>query len=297
MASSAVIFMKADVASRFLVVEHSPDSSVNEVLARFGSCASSQTIKTLDEWHECKMSSKVALVHNATSSTVALMYRQTTSKASKLLNAHPMLKLMNKVGGREDPLAAGQAVMIPPSEIAMVHLPDNQEENRELVFRQPNSDQDIGECKLSSSSIVSFVSVESGLRVCNQKPAAGERYAPVSSLAIVNESLDAASIKIANQEPAAGSDPANKAQSSQEQQLKLELVLQPGAKLCLDLQQPKEEEDEEDEDDAAANREIDAVPTCYNVEVQRSALGSNNRKPMSACELRGGQVLKIEEGF
>eukprot|EP00746_Dinoflagellata_sp_MGD_P000215 gnl/MRDRNA2_/MRDRNA2_100385_c0_seq1.p1 gnl/MRDRNA2_/MRDRNA2_100385_c0~~gnl/MRDRNA2_/MRDRNA2_100385_c0_seq1.p1 ORF type:complete len:1314 (-),score=182.02 gnl/MRDRNA2_/MRDRNA2_100385_c0_seq1:135-3677(-) len=299
MASSAVILMKTDAASRFLVVEHPPDSSVDDVLSRFGSCPSSQTSKTLDAWHECKVSTKVALVHNATSSTVALMYRQTASKTGKILNAHPMFKIMNKAIGREDPLSAGHAVMIPPSEIAMVHLPDNQEENRELVFRQPNSDQDIGECKLSASSIVSFVSIESGLRVCNQKPGPGEDYAPISSLAIVNESLDVAMIKIANQEAAAGSDPANKAPSSQDQQqLKLEMALQPGAKLYLDVQQPKEDEDDEDdEEDATDNREKDVAPSCYSVEVTRSALGSNNRKSSSACELRGGQVLKIEEGF
>merc|ERR1719387_3444822 len=115
--------------------------------------------------------------------------------------------------------------MIPPSEIAMVHLPDSQEENRELVFRQPNSDQDIGECKLSASSIVSFVSIDSGLRVCNQKPSHGEEYAPVSSLAIVNESLDAATIKVVDQDAAAGSDGANKS-ASEDKQLKLEMVLQ-----------------------------------------------------------------------
>lgn len=297
MASSVVILMKADVASRFLVVEHSKDSSVEEVLGRFGSYASAQTTRTLETWNECKKeatASKVALVHNATSSTVALMYRQaTSSKAAKILQAHPVLKIVNKAVGREDPLAAGRAVMIPPSEIAMVHLPDNQEENRELVFRQPNSDQDIGECKLSAFAIVSFVSIDSGLRVCNQKPATGEDYAPISSMAIANDSLDAVTIKVANPEAASGSDAANK---GQEQQLKLEMVLQAGAKLFLDVQQAKDEEDY-DEEDALANQEELVAPACYNVEVQRSAVASSSRKAMSACELRGGQLLKIEEGF
>lgn len=186
--STGMLWLSADAAWRHVVYEHPEDTTVEMIAEQFDLPENSRALVQLRDWIKGDAESKTGkvLIHNAAvrklNVTVTLFScidgkqdgEQNKNVFKQALENHPLGKVAQAVfkpGDKEEKVNEGVVkTTVEPTRATILNLPKLHDYN--LAWRadfsygdEKGDDSKVGECRLHDGLLVSFVSVDCGVRI------------------------------------------------------------------------------------------------------------------------------------